>query len=342
MNKTNDAYSVPTVIFILTFLTMVLSFTLLFVSFNLGRAESKLKKYNGWDDYYSTLDKVLVYFKKDVQENYTSKKKGWFAELPDEIDNFKITYTVEDCKIDINHVDAQLFFNTKNGKKQIFTGKIKDYLYYPDDIKKYLASDASDDILKCLTIYGIPNLNIADIDRLKLYMKSWNLDEGTAGYIADKLKSVRKVPNYLRYNGTNRIRSGLLLDKMNYENFKSSKWQFDDQLFMLFDYTGQINLNFVDEKTFELCIDACGPKGANYNNYWSKVSSMRENDAIDETQAKDIFGSDWLYYEKIFGVDSKLIWIKIEKDDKVLRALVRRYKDRESKVKILKIEAIKQ
>ena len=88
-----------------------------------------------------------------------------------------------------------------------------------------------------------------------------------------------------------------------------------------------------------------------YTDFWDKISNKRiSNTTIKESDLDNIFGyshvgkgndiesvRNWLYYEKMLSIDSFLFNIDIIKDEKVLTALLRRYKDRETKTELLKI-----
>ena len=87
-----------------------------------------------------------------------------------------------------------------------------------------------------------------------------------------------------------------------------------------------------------MAVKACGPKNINYSRFWNTIKRYQENEnTIKVNDTKRIFKKEWSSYEKIFGVDSNLFRINIVKDDKMLTAFVRRYKDRERYIKLLKV-----
>ena len=226
--------------------------------------------------------------------------------------------------------------------------KIDEYLYYPEDLCKFMNNDTTSDVTSdfllnfefedIFSIYNVPNLNTTSIDRLMLYLNSNNLDGDLTNDFINLVKKYRKKSNYLKYKGTRKNKSGLLINKFQFENLKKLNWPEEDMLFILFDYIGRINLNFVSEKVFEIAVKACGSKKENYKKYWKKIINIREgNETIKEMDIKNIFGKSWGCYEKIFSIDSNLFKINIIKEHKILTAYVRRYKDREKKIKIFKI-----
>ena len=176
------------------------------------------------------------------------------------------------------------------------------------------------------------------IDRLKLYMQSLNFEKSLVDSFEIQMNNYRKKINYIKYKGTEKKKTGLLINKFEFENFKKLNWPEEETLFILFDYNGRINLNFVSEKVFEIAVKACGPKKVNYKKFWTKIKAMRDSErTIKEMDVKNIFGKNLVYYEKIFSIDSKLFKINITKEDKILTTFVRKYKDRETKIKIFKI-----
>src|SRR4030042_4965760 len=91
--KINNAYTLATVIFITTFLSIMLLLTIYFVSFYLHSAGRRIKPVSEWKEYYELLDEIKEkYFEKEVKDNYTSPFDGWFKDLPEELNGFKLSY----------------------------------------------------------------------------------------------------------------------------------------------------------------------------------------------------------------------------------------------------------
>lgn len=345
MKKINNGYSVITVVFILTFISLTLSLTIVWVSHFLRQATMKINKYSDFESFYEALDYVLPEMGLNVKDNITSPWDGWFSELPDEVEGHKMEYLPEDNKIDVNHVKLSYFFkleeeNANNiyGEKTVFIDKVDEYFYYPEDVWNLMNPENSSDYKDSISIYNVPNLNISDTGRIKLYLNSFNIKEQDIESFIGQIKNYRKGMNYIKYKGTKKSKSGLIINEYRFNDLKKYEWPEDDFIYKYFDYKGNINLNFVDEKTFELSVKACGPKKVNYKKYWLKIKQYHESEnSIKENDIKKIFKNERAYYEKIFGVDSNLFKINIVKDDKILTAFVRRYKDRERFVKILKI-----
>lgn len=367
LKKINNAYTLATVIFILTFLSILLLLTTYFVSYYLHSAARRVKPVSEWKGYYEILDEIKgKYFEKEIKDNFTSPFEGWYKDLPEELNGFKLSYFPEDSKIDINHLDASMLFgesdasgDQKDKNKEYgitFKEKPENYIYYMKDLKEYIEIDASSDINieEIFTIYCVPNLNTADIKKLELFLQSQNYNDGFIENFCGKIKSIRgTVKNYLMYPlNKSGLKEGLMVKKSEYEGFKDLKWNEDEALFKYFDYKGGINLNFVNEDVFQVIFNACSDeKNVDYKEYWEKINEMqKQNTAIKESDYDKIFGfryikvgnndvmiKRWLYYEKIFSVDSSIFKVEIKKNNKVLTAYLRRYKDKESKVKILKI-----
>jgi|GEM_PF-4731045 len=355
LEKVKSGYSVPTVIFILTFITFCLSLTIVAVTFYLNRANVYIDNFSQFKSFYEVLEKEIMPKMgiKIKDEDFTSPFDGWFSELPETFEEFTIDYFPEDSKLDINHIDASLFFEIKEDKKAdkdaIIIKKIDNYLYYPDDLEEYLNPESDIDAQELFSIYNVPNINTADVGKIKIYLESWNIPNGTIEKIEEKINSVRGVlkSNYLKYKGTTQKKSGLIIDSETYKNLNYSlSWPEEDMGYKLLDFTGRINLNFVNEKVFEIAIKACGPKKADYKKYWNIIKEKREGERTIK-DIKDIFKNDKdkpgvdgteliYYYEKIFSVDSNFFKVKIKKDGKLLTAWLRRYKDRE-KLDIFKI-----
>ncbi len=363
----NNAYTLATVIFILTFLSIMLLLTTFFVSYYLHSASRRIKLVSEWKQYYEILDEIKSnYFVKETKDNLTSPFDGWYKELPEEINGFKLSYYPEDNKLDINHLETLLLFGesdtssdkTKKNEEYDITFKkeLENYIYYMNDLKEYIEIDVSSDINieDFLTIYNVPNLNTTGIKRLELFLQSLNYDDNFIENFCGKIKSLRgAIKDYLKYplNKTG-LKEGLIINKSEYENLKDLNWHEDDSLFKYFDYKGGINLNFVNEGVFQIAFNACtDEKNVNYKDYWDKIyEKQKQGSTITETDYDKIFGFKyikvgktdvsirrWLYYEKMFSIDSNLFKVEIKKDNKVLTAYIRRYKDKETKVKILKI-----
>ena len=389
-NNLNNGYSLPTIIFLFTFISFVLTTTIIWVGYNLHRAKYRIKNFSEWREYYDVLEDALDEYDKTVENDGTSPYSGWFKDLVDYMNNkynekdYKITIFPEDSKLDINHIDIKLFFkleeednNEENKVEGVFNKAVDKYLYYPDDLKDYLVKDASDDSVENkedssdnlsddtdkdqtddsqenFSIYCIPNLNTAGIDRLKLYLKSINIEDSNMIREIDNLRKRIKI-NYIKYRGTETVRKGLLVDDDVFDKIKPSKL-LKEEYYSLFDYKGSINLNFVNKKVFEIIIKACGPKDVKYMDYWNKIDSKRTNNqTIKEGDIDEIFGysnivikgkptiqiRNWLYYEKFLSVNSCLFMINIQKNDKKLEALIRKCDINKKKYKILKITARK-
>ena len=117
-------YSLPVVIFIIAFLSATFTLSLFMITQNLKPVNKTIISNKEIKDYYTTLSDILEYFTEDIKDNYTSKYNGWFKDLPDEKNGFTFKYTVEDTKIDINHINLQ----SLKDNKYITNEEIKKYL----------------------------------------------------------------------------------------------------------------------------------------------------------------------------------------------------------------------
>ena len=369
IRKINNAYTLVTVLFILTFLSIALLLTTFFVSFYLNLAAKKVKIVSEWKPFYEILNEIKTeYFENAIQEDYTSPFDGWFSEMPDELKGYSITCYPEDSKLDINHIDLLSFFDTEDNTDDSITENDKnkitileefdEYIYYEDQLKEYVDIDASSDINldECISIYNVPNLNTVKIGRLELFLKSQNYDDSFIKVFINKIKNYRgSIGKYLKYpQAKTGVKEGLIINKSEYESLKDLKWKEENYLFKFFDYNGKINLNFVNETVFSIAFKACAKDDKeDYKIYWDKISEkQRQGVTIKESDCDKIFGNlyikvgknnilmkRWYYFEKIFSVDSSLFKINIIKNDKVLTAFLRKYKEKNSevKIKVLKI-----
>ena len=373
IKKINNAYTLVTVIFILTFLSIGLLLTTFFVSFYLHNAARRVKIVSEWKPFYEILAEIKKkYFEDAIKEDYTSPLDGWFSEIPDEIKGCKIECSPEDSKLDINHLDISLFFKVKdttsdtssnniseNNEINIkFNSELDDYIYYKNKLTEYINTDTSSDINldDYISIFNVPNLNTVKIERLELFLISQNYDDAFIQNFINKIKKYRgAIGNYLKYPmAKTGLKEGLIINKSEYESLKDLNWKEDDYLFEFFDYKGRINLNFVNEKVFSIAFNACAKdKKEDYKIYWNKINEYQNHGTtIKESDLDKIFGNlyvkvgnqnismkRWFYFEKVFSVDSNLFKINIIKNDKILTAYLRKYKkkDKEIKIKILKI-----
>ncbi len=339
----NIGNTLTTVVFMLTFITFSLTLTITIVSVYLNLAEKKIKRNSDFDKHFEILKKILPEMGLNIRDDFTSPFSGYFKELKTDIDGFKLTYTPLDSKFDINNLNVSLFFkineNVKSySKNDIFIKKIDKFLFYPEDLKEYINPDIYENVKDFFSIYNVPAVNTADMGRVKMYMECLGLEKGLIEGITGKITSYRQGLNYLKYKGTNSKQSGLLLDRIAYENLKGYNWPEEINFFTYFDHNGMVNINFVEEKVFEVLIRGCGSKNVNYKDYWDIIKAKRDSEeTIKENDLKNIFKSDWLCFEKMFSVDSRVFLITITRDNKVLSCIVRRYKEREMKFKVLKI-----
>lgn len=383
MRKINKGYSVLTVVFILAFATLSLSLTLVWVSIFLKKATKNVNHYTKWEPFFQILnDDVLPNIGLGIGDEYTSPHSGWFSELPDEVDGYEITVTPEDSLLDINHLNLKSFFTitsdqsedangnlfNKTGITVTFDPKVgfitptpspepsaedhsndlvfkekefEDYLYYPEDIKDNLEYRNFEYIKDYFSIYTVPNLNTVDEDRLELYLLSKNFEEDFINAFKQKVAGYRKKQQYIKYK--KQKHNNLMIGETAFESFKSLKWDDADELYILFDYTGRVNLNFVSENVFKTIVTACGPKNVDYKKYWKTIKKMQEDEQdIKEMDVDNIFGNDFLYYEKMISRTgfSKFFRVTITKDTKTLTTLVRRYKIREIEYKVPAVWAI--
>lgn len=350
MNKLTKGYSTITVISLLSTITISLTLALIFVSFYLHLSSKNYKKQKQRENFFKIMETIKKdYFEITLNEAITSPFEGWFREIPENINGYNIKITVEDSKLDINHIDISQFFKNNND----FTfEKIPDYFFYETDVKNCLNIKSNikniDDIMQYFTIYNIPNINISDIKKINFYLKSINMDTTSINLIINTINNTRSNNDYLKYKGTNLSSSGLLITNSIYESFKNSSLPEKKSIYEIFDYKGQINLNFISEKVFEISVKACIDQNINYNDFWSKIKNFREaKKTITEADFDEIFGftyikkgkeiiniRNWLYFEKIFSVDSNLFKIIIEKDDNKLTAYFKRFKDEKNKIKV--------
>lgn len=180
MNKIktfNYAYTIPTIVFILTILSTSLSITFLVTSYYIKKTNKRIKVVSDWKKYFKVLDEVLETFETqtNIGEKITSPYDGWFSELPEEFENFKISYIVEDSKIDINHLDASIM-----KKMNVF---VKDVTlpdnFYKEDFENLIKNNKNDENKNAFSIYMVPNLNTADSEKVKKFLISWNFSTRT-------------------------------------------------------------------------------------------------------------------------------------------------------------------
>ncbi|HOV13010.1 MAG TPA: hypothetical protein PK771_01895 [Spirochaetota bacterium] len=321
-------YSLPVVIFIIAFLSATFTLSLFMITQNLKPVNKTIISNKEIKDYYTTLSDILEYFTEDIKDNYTSKYNGWFKDLPDEKNGFTFKYTVEDTKIDINHINLQ----SLKDNKYITNEEIKKYLYYNEEIKPHIKEEYKNKYNYIFSVYLPPNLNLCDMTKLKNYIETTRYDLSLQEDILNKIKSYRTDKQYLTYYG-------LLINEEKYINLRTLLPRGkEDDLYIFFDYKGGLNINFITEEVFEIAIKLCSSdKNIDYKRYFDIIKQKRENEEPIR-DIKEIFGNDSKYYEKIFSVDSSLFFIDIIKNKKELKTLVSKYKNfrGENKVYILR------
>lgn len=148
--KIESGYSIITVIFILTFILTILTLATLFISFYLHLSSINLKKSSGWEPFYKTLkDLKEKYFEINLRDEYTSPSDGWFKDIPDNLNGYKISVVPEDSKLDINQIDTALFFTSQNKNNDVLKidfSKVKgNYFYYMSELDDAKPADNSPD-----------------------------------------------------------------------------------------------------------------------------------------------------------------------------------------------------
>lgn len=354
MNKDKrffGGYSIASVIFLLSIITFTLISGMMWINFYLNVTSLKLRHINKWDDLFNIFkSKVLEEFKKENKDDFTSPFEGWFSELPDKIDGYTVKYAPEDSKIDINYIDFTSFFPMSKDQSgdsgDYFSKIINEPIYSYEDLKNYLNPDLSNDnenkINDIISIYLVPNINTASIEKIKNYLMSNDIDAPLIRQFTGSIESYRKNIDYLKFQGAKNKKGGLIIDTFEFENLNKLSWPKDISLFELFDYKGRINLNFVNEEVFKIAYKACMPKKYKYTYkyYWDKIYSYRlSKRTIKQDDIKNIFKDNWKIFEKIFSINSSHFKIEIIKDDKILTVYLRKYKEREFNFKILKISA---
>lgn len=323
-----NGYSLLIVIFIIAFLSATLVSSFLLITQNLKPVNKTIRSNSEIEAYYSTLSDILKYFTEDIKDNFTSPYNGWFNELPEEKNDFNIKYSIEDIKIDINCINLQ----SLKDNKYITNEEIKKHLYYNEEIDPFIKEEYKNKYNEIFSVYLIPNLNLSDITKLKNYLETSIYDTPLQNDILNKIKSFRTDNEFLTY-------SGLLINEEKYINLKTILPRGrEDELYIFFDFKGQININFVKEEVFEIAIKLCSPdKNIDYKKYFDIIKQKRENE-VSIRDIKEIFGNDKRYYEKMFSVDSSLFFIEIIKNKRVLKTLIRKYKNfrGENKIYILK------
>jgi hypothetical protein len=322
--KINNGYLLTNVIFIVAFITFIFTVAIFFISFYLHIAASNVKYVKDFKEYYEVMDEILSEnFSDVVSDGITSPFEGWFLKLPPEKNGFTIKYDVIDSKFDVNHIDIEGL-----GKNKYFVDKkkVKDYLYYPKDLKKYLSKEYVKKYDEIFSIYCIPNLNVVKPEKLKMFMDSQMIDEEVSKGIVDKLKVFRGANKYLEV-------PKIIINEQNYEVLRTY-FPRDrmDRFYVLFDYKATVNLNFVSKEVLEMGIKLCNSKKSlDTSNYWNILNSKRESGSTIRN-INEVFVTDAKTYEKFFGVDSFLFKISItnennKKNRMMLSSIVRRYKE---------------
>jgi hypothetical protein len=316
MKKLEDGYTLPTVIIIITVLSMTFSVSAMYITHFIGGSYRVLKKNTGWESYYTVLDELRVYFEQDIRDDYTSPWSGWFSRLPSEIDGFSISCELEDSKLDINHIDDSIIEKSGLLKEKSTTGKRPGYYYFPDQVTVVYPQTLAAN----MSIYQVPNLNTATIASLKIYLRSQQVSESLTEQVAVHVQSRRSGRSHQAVNG-------LLIDQTQYEVIRRMfPRNRQDDCYRLLDYSGRINCNVVSKETFIIAVRACDPSGSSADRYWRLVEAKQKSRS-SITDLKEIFGNRWRLYQKYFSVESNLFRVSIEKGDKKITALIRRYRD---------------
>ncbi|MCG8569145.1 MAG: hypothetical protein MJB14_03305 [Spirochaetes bacterium] len=314
-----QAYSLATVVFVVTMITISISFGFLALSLYQKSTNEDIQQVKSFQPLFEILDKIIEEFDNLTQmsENITSPYDGWFFDLPREIEDYEITYHPVDCFLDINHLDFKLISKQLDLSSDL---EVPDYFFAESQL-----AAIPDEQREFFSIYMLPNFNTCDPSRLQEFMKSWNFEESVIQDVVQKI-------NYYRTEDYWKTKK-LLIDEEKYKNMNT---QFDrnskDLLYILFDSQGTINLNFVEEKLFQHAFKICHPKG-NAGLFWPKIAGKHDSEStIDRLQ--DIFNSqDYKRYEKMFSIDSKLFKITIKKNEHQLETIVRKYQNTRGLVK---------
>jgi hypothetical protein len=324
MKALSNAYTLPTVIIIITILTMTFSITALYITHFISASYRQINASRGWSDHYLILEEIRPEFEQDIQDEYTSPWSGWYSRLPVELDGFSLTYSCEDSKLDINHLDPAII--TGSGYATLKLQEKKDipaYYFYPEEVDAVFENGFAEQI----SIYQVPNLNTATPDAISYFLLSQKVDESTTNAVVSYVKKQRSKKKYLTHKG-------LLIGEQQYDHVRylfPRKEQ--DDAYKLLDYTGRLNCNFVNKQSFLIAAKTCNPsKSSTPEAYWNIVEN-HQNSGTTISDIKDVFGNQWHYYQKFFSVDSNLFTIQINRDTKAITAMIRRYKDFRGQVK---------
>lgn len=330
------AYILLIVLFIAGFISSVLTLTILWINYYTKITYNKISNIKTAKEFYSILDEVLVFFTGDIETDYVSPYDGWFKELPDSIKGYQIRYIVEDSKIDINHLD----FN--NLSSEYFKSNISlKYFYEENEISEAVTDKYKTLFPDIFSIFITPNFNTVDINKLKIFLQSGYFEETSINNILERIKYFRGfTEKYLTVNN-------FIIDEDKFLNIKSYINKNDENLFYLyFDYTGSINLNFVNQDVFNIAYTLVTPQSSSENRsyisstkeqYWNKIITKREYRSTIK-DLKEIFEKDSDIYKKIFSVNSRIFLIKIEKGQSILCSLIKKYRNYRgiSSIQILK------
>ena len=328
MMKKDRAYILPTTLFIVSLLMTFLMLTFIWVMYYIGRTNKNLKEIEYNNDAFRVLEQVIEIFSDDVKGDVTSPYSEWFSLLPEEMDGFKITYDVEDSKFDINHIDISVIKENPFLKKDKKIGK---YLYYPWDLKPFLIDNSGDASRDIFTIYSVPNLNTAKVERIRMYLDSQMIPETISNSVIERINFYRGGKNYL-------VEKGLLINEDKFLDLRTyfPKNEYE-RFYLLFDYKGMVNLNFVNKEVFELGIKLCNPPkddvSSEISRFWPQVLQRHESSSSINS-LKEIFGGAENKYEKFFSVDSSLFKLNISGNNAELTAFLRKYKDSLGHIKI--------
>ncbi|OHD14611.1 MAG: hypothetical protein A2086_15605 [Spirochaetes bacterium GWD1_27_9] len=331
MKKINKAYSLLSVILVLSFISVSLSILGISFGYYQNKINKKMQSIARLKQFVEIYKKVKEYFEEDIKDNFCSPHDGWFKEIPQEIDEFKINITPEDSKIDINHLDLkEIMKDLTTDTKSTNDKDKKDYIYTINDINS-LIKGKEEEYKDVFSIYMTPSLNTLDLKKLKPYVESLRMETNFFTTIEGRVKTYRGNKNYL-------LEPGLIIKESEYEFFRSylPRGQ-EDLLYVLFDYKGSINLNFVNKKVFEIGVKICNnSKNLDIESMWKILEEKQKSSTIKDI--KNVFINNYAIYEKMFSCDSKIFNVKINYDKQYFSAIIKRYKDKKNKsnVKILR------
>ncbi len=325
--RLKDGYINYTVLLIITLIMSILSTALISISYHLSRSNKYSNVNKTIAIMLETLKDITDEIEKTDSEEYTGLESGWISLLPLDKDGCSVEYEIIDNKIPINWIDLDNL--PTYIMKESFDSNTS-FFYNQEDIIKYIKDEYAD-AFSCSMMY---NLNICDVEKIGDYISRLSLGYDISDELKQKIMLYRGSLNYWKHND-------LIVNETRYELLKIYFPRgLEEDLYKYFDFKGSINLNFVSESVFRLCLEMLyNSDDINVEELWQNIM-VKQNSGIPIKSIEEIFGNRSSSASKCFCVDTSLIGVRLEKDMYYVGAVFRKYKDAGGNNRVLLLETM--